>query len=141
MKNALRAFGLIALVAVIGFSMAACDSGGGGDSTSSALDGVWELSSNGYQINIKGNTGYIKSFGNNTWALTAESKGNVRIGDPDTRNIKSAGNNTWTAETLLYYASGATQWTDCKLTLSADGSSLTFYRPKATSVYVTYTRR
>jgi len=32
MKNMVKLFGVIALVAVIGFSMAGCDTGGGGGS-------------------------------------------------------------------------------------------------------------
>jgi len=36
MKNTIKVFGLIALVALIGFSMPACSSGGGDDSSSSS---------------------------------------------------------------------------------------------------------
>jgi len=51
MKNVLKAFGIIALVAVIGFLMAACGDGGGGDNnnnnnngtvTATSLYGTWE---------------------------------------------------------------------------------------------------
>ena len=43
MKNVLKLFGIIALAAVIGFSMAACDNGdnGGGDGNDGSLNGTW----------------------------------------------------------------------------------------------------
>ena len=59
MKNTLRVFGIIALVAVIGFSMAACgddDSGGGNDIT--ILNGTWNKLP--YQIIITGKNWTIK---------------------------------------------------------------------------------
>jgi predicted small secreted protein len=44
MKNVLKAFGIIAIVAVIGFSMAACsnDDGGGGSDGSQYFFGTWK---------------------------------------------------------------------------------------------------
>jgi len=55
MKNVFKTFGVIALVAVIGFS--ACDTGGGGDNTPplSAFAGTWNAS-NGRSIHINGNS-------------------------------------------------------------------------------------
>ena len=42
MKNTLKLFGIIVLVAVIGLSMVACsDDGGGGSGADSALNGTW----------------------------------------------------------------------------------------------------
>jgi len=43
MKNIFKVFGIIALLAVIGFSMSACDNGGGGGGGSgSGLVGLWQ---------------------------------------------------------------------------------------------------
>jgi len=50
MKNVVKAFGIIALVAVIGFSMAAC----GGDDDDGVNIADFEIS-NGVLINYKGN--------------------------------------------------------------------------------------
>jgi len=54
MKNVLKAFALVALVAAIGFSMAACDDdGGGGGGGSGSLSGTrwkYDVSSGGYTV-------------------------------------------------------------------------------------------
>ena len=46
MKRTVKLFGIIAAVAVIGFSMAACDNNGGGGGVPSALVGTWEGTNN-----------------------------------------------------------------------------------------------
>ena len=55
-KNKFKLFGIIAAVAVIGFSMAACEvevnSGGGGRGVPAALLGVWEPTGGGTSFEI-----------------------------------------------------------------------------------------
>ena len=46
MKNKVKIFGIIAIVAIIGFSMAACDSGGdsgGGSDPALKFEGMWKM--------------------------------------------------------------------------------------------------
>ncbi|WP_461247712.1 hypothetical protein, partial [Treponema sp. R6D11] len=59
MKNFFKVLGVIALVAVIGFSMAACgsyddDSGGGGSLEGGGLSGTWVSDWNGNTITFSG---------------------------------------------------------------------------------------
>jgi hypothetical protein len=53
MKNAIKLFRIIALVAVIGFAVAACK--GGGDSKSGALNGTYEGGPLGLSLTFSGN--------------------------------------------------------------------------------------
>jgi len=137
MKNVFK----IALVAVIGFSMAAlsltgCDLSDlfGDDNTDSttSLDGVWGDSS-GMRITVSGNTAVINAFGslNPLWT-DAKNKNHITVGGQYWRTINSTGNLTWSGEQLLVsynslspnVATG-TKWGNATFTLSADGQTLT----------------
>jgi hypothetical protein len=140
MKNFTKLFGIIALVALIGFSMAGCDIGGdNGDKgtpttqTNYSLDGTWK-SARGWQITIKGTSGTISSLGSPitppSWE-DAVNKNMVKIGDQFWRNITSTGNLTWSGQELIVqnYTSTpnvaiGTSWTNCTFTMSADGQTL-----------------
>ena len=50
MKNTIKLFFIIAIAAIVGFSMIAC--GGGGDSYDSALNGTWtDVNGDGFRMN------------------------------------------------------------------------------------------
>ena len=90
MKNFFKLFGIIALVAVIGFSTTACDngngdSGGGG----SSLNGTWLSGNKKLVIN---NTSYTLWYNN-----APEEKGefNTNNGSVTTRTTEVYFNNTW----------------------------------------------
>ena len=56
MKNSIKLFGIIAMVAIIGFSMTACDNGstgGGGGKVPEALRGNWLRDSEGTERHLK----------------------------------------------------------------------------------------
>jgi hypothetical protein len=149
MKNLLKLIGIIALAAVIGFSIAACGSSGnptgtGGTYTETytetynvtydgSLDGVWEAG--GFQITISGNAGVFSSFGtpdasSSVWN-DAISKNFVKIDDQYWRNITSTDNLTWSGQALTVSyntsspnAATGTGWRDCTFTMSADGQTI-----------------
>jgi hypothetical protein len=151
MKNLFKVFGamrsiaIIALVAVIGFLMAACDifdDDDSGDTVNTSLNGVWE--SNGIQITVSGSTGVITQF-NTTSAIwnDAKNKGYVNVGDQVWRNLTSTGNLTWSGQDLRvqHYTSSPnvavnTIWGDTTFTMSANGQTLT-----VNSGGVTWTRK
>jgi len=132
MKSIVKLIGLIALVAIIGFSMAACATGNGG-TTSYSLDGVWERSG-GRQITVSGNTGVFSSFENNPRAIMQDAinKGYYALGGQVWRNLASTGNLTWTGLYLAVQDNDSspnvvtgTIWFNCTFTLSANGQTLT----------------
>ena len=135
MKNIFKCFGFIVLVALIGFSMAACDNG----TTSYPIDGVWERNSSsggisGERVTVSGSTGVIINLINNPNALTQDAinKGYLEIGTQYWQEITSTGNSTWSGKqfSIQYYASspnvaiGPGQ-VDCTFTMSSDGGTLT----------------
>jgi hypothetical protein len=67
MKNTFNFWGIIALVAVIGFAMAACDNGGGGDGDNAFLGDKLEFS--GQQVYTENQTGIGVSYQNFTGTL------------------------------------------------------------------------
>jgi hypothetical protein len=147
MKSLFKVFGIIALVAIIGFSFAACSdddgggtggggggTGGGGNTTTYSLDGVWEFS-DGTQINASGSTGIVKTFGSDfsgSYPLftDAKNKGYIQIGSQFWRNLTGTGNLAWSGQELLVTWSGnsnnatGTSWGNCTFTMSADGQTL-----------------
>ncbi|GBU27115.1 hypothetical protein R84B8_00992 [Treponema sp. R8-4-B8] len=152
-KTILRIVGIIALVAVIGFSMVACDDGTGnndnGDGTGSnssntSINGAWrEVSggvASGMLVTIEGSNGFFTQV-TGDW-LKARDKGNITIGDVFIRNIASTGNRTWSCQNIL--VNGTTyalaNWADGTLTLSTDGNTLTKNTPTSGTPVITYSR-
>jgi len=136
MKNVLKLFGIIALVAIIGFSMAACDidedNDDNGTPTIQSLDGIWERSG-GMQITISGSAGVINAFGNlNALWTDAKNKNYIKLGDQHWKTITNTGNLTWSGQQLgaSYNTSSpnvatGTGWVNCTFTMSANGQAVT----------------
>jgi hypothetical protein len=129
MKMVLKVLGLIALVAIIGFSMAACDDGngsggtgggnggntqnpggggtnpGGGSSPSTySIEGNWaEHIDNyvGFVIKISGSTGVFTQLNkvSGLWQ-NAVDKGYIKVGDQRIRNLIKTGDQTWSCKML-----------------------------------------
>ena len=122
MKNAInvplvRLFGIIALVAVIGFSMVACGgdddntggNGGGGGGlpvTQESLQGTWKATFSANSWNQ-----YV--FSGNTYAFTRDNNGNTDGGHSGTFTIEVNALNTSVYEIHTSWDSGALF---CKLT-------------------------
>ena len=118
MKNLAKLFGIIAFVALIGFSMIACDNG----TTGGGLNGTWRepsgdriVFSNGsftmIDNNVEAYKGTYRTSGNNITLTLTQAKGS-RIG-PASAGISQ---NSWYNESQLrqaminyYISQGATQ--------------------------------
>jgi len=134
MKNLFKLIGFIALVTLIGFSIAACIDLN--DETTS-LDGVWVNGSGYMTVTVSGNKGIISSINAakaNELFADAVKKDHVKVGDQWWRNLTSEGNLTWSGQQLniLYYnskptVSEGTTWGDTQtITMSADGQTIEF---------------
>ncbi|GBU29595.1 hypothetical protein R84B8_03168 [Treponema sp. R8-4-B8] len=139
----IRKICVIALVAVIGFSLAACDFIGGDDDDNNnvniSLNGAWKQDSSGTITTIVDRDGFITQI-SGAWQ-SVKNAGNITIGSKFFRNITKTGNNTWSCETLIYNTSTfATSWTNSTITLSANGKTFTENIPSLNNLIVTYTK-
>jgi len=150
MKNLVKLVGVIALVAVIGFTgcstipeLMTVNYPGGTTSAGiaqSPLDGVWvETSQWTRTITVSGNTGVFTSFGTNALVRDAVNKGFYKIGGIYLRNITKTGDLTWTCQELGVDGSDSNatgvRWLDYTITLSADGQTFQI------GSFVTFARR
>ncbi|MDR0670041.1 MAG: hypothetical protein LBF95_08160 [Treponema sp.] len=135
MKNFFNLFGIIALVAVIGFSMAACDDGDGG-----LIDGVWDRGD--IVVTIDGSSGVFTEVKSNSGWLPLLNNGTISIGGRKFRNITYRNHQTWSGQELTYPSNSSTSWEDgTTFTLSNGGQTLQVVTPNTTSPSTTYTRR
>ncbi|MDR0447845.1 MAG: hypothetical protein LBH07_04170 [Treponema sp.] len=154
MKKILKLFGFITLVALITFSMVACDDGGGtggggGGGSGYSLNGVWVENRSGEQITASGSTSVISRLGSyGALGTDAVSKGYIKIGVQVWRSLTSTGNLTWSGQSLLVdYNTNAptvalgTSWGNATFTMSANGQTLTVSGRDTSGTYTnTYTR-
>jgi len=149
MKKIFKLIGIIALAAVIGFSMAAC--GGGGDDDDdydpSSLNGVW-VSGNDWQYTISGSTATISRISTDNLSTlwkSAVTQKLVKVGDKYLWDITSTDYLTWSAEMLLVTSRASspndatgTSSKNVTITLSSDGKSLNI---SGTDITGTWTRK
>jgi hypothetical protein len=112
MKNTVKLFGIIAFVAVIGFSMAACDDGskddnGGGNSS---LNGTWVNTAEGIKIvlnngaitmsndNVEMMKGTYSTSGSNMTVTYTQVTAAIFGGDPSEMGLSAS---TWYTEQQL----------------------------------------
>jgi len=133
MKNVFKMIGVITVMAIIGFSFAACGGGDDGDDDI-GLDGVWRWPSVGIRITVKGNKGVWTDFPTYPDALTQSSmdKGYIKKGGTFWKDLTSTGSLKYSGQqAMATYNSSApnvatgTSWGDRIFTLSADGKTLT----------------
>ena len=146
MKAIRRIAGIVALAAIIGFSFAACDDGGG---PNLSIEGVWE-SSGGARVTVSGTSGTRTAWGNlNPLGEDARNKGMITLNMQWWRNISSTGDLRWSGQVrhITYNTSApnvatGTAWSNCTFAMSADGNTLTISSTADTGAYSTaYTRR
>jgi len=140
MKKLIKLFGIIAFVAVIGFSMAACKD----IDSSQSINGTWESNNGtGTRVSVSGDKGVIKTLGSYSALWTnAVSKGYVKVGSTFWQDLTRTSDYTWSGKELLVQyntsspnvATGTTYSSPFTFTLSADGKTLTTY-------YTTWTRK
>ncbi|MCL2806380.1 MAG: hypothetical protein FWD26_10625 [Treponema sp.] len=124
MKKAFKLFGTIALIAIIGFSMAACDL------DLDDLNGVWQTSG-GWRVTISGSTGIVNAFGS-VGPLTQDAinKGYILIGSTDIRYITKTSDLTWSGQVkVVTYTNNpnvatGTDWINCTIVMSADRQTI-----------------
>jgi len=147
--NIIKTIGIIALVAIMGFWFAACDDGSdNGDGNKHSIDGVWRSNNNGNIHTINGSTGiYSQIPTTNTLWTSAINQSFISIGGESYRNLTSSGNLTWTGQNraVLYNSNNlnvatGTEWTNCTLTLSADGQTIQYSAPGTDTPNLTLTR-
>jgi len=117
MKNLSKLFGIIAFVAVIGFSMISCDL----DKDEGDLNGVWVRDGGDIVITINGSNGIFIEINTGMWK-TVQTNGLVSIGDKKFRNIKRTGSFRWSGEELHYAQSeNITGWFECTIGMGTSG--------------------
>jgi len=137
-KTILRIVGIVAFVAVIGFSMTACDNGGEGSNLIdyTSLNGIWSTTSSSGMtrtITINGNSGIYTNITNPTSNYQeAISSGLIKLGSTKClQKLTSTGNLTWFGQTLILVTTITTTTTQstrydyCNITMSADGKTFT----------------
>jgi len=137
--------GIIAIVAVIGISMAACDSGS--KDSGPSLNGTWEGS--GLIINVSGSTGTVRTFVSlGTLWQSAYDQGYIYTGMEIWRNLNNTDTYTWSGQVRLVsyntsrpgFATG-TSWTNATFTLNGSTLSIRGTPSGGSSLNETYTRR
>jgi ABC-type phosphate transport system substrate-binding protein len=135
MKNLVKWFGFIALVAIIGFTMAGCvintgDGGSGGNETpNTSLNGYWLNNNDGTTIRINGSTGVFTQMSSTPHIQSAVNKGLIKIGDEFFRRLSKTGDLTWTGQVIAYYYQNSpnnivrVDYAYITLTMNRDGKS------------------
>jgi hypothetical protein len=140
MKSIIKMLGIIAFVAIIGFSMLACiidTSGGNGDTATpnTSLNGVWKFgdTSGGWTVNINGSTGTLTQVGVDSAVMQdAVRKGYFNVGDQWFRNISKTGDLKWSCQYKLVLSydmvvAVGTDWKNCTITMNSNGKTIEVY--------------
>ena len=123
MKNLKKLLGIIAFVAVIGFSMVGCDLNN--DNFEQGLNGDWERAGL-YVVTFNNGNGVFKEMIGGIW-LSGKNAGHINIGEQCYRNFSSSGDNKWTGEIRIYNTASphnTLRWENCTITLSENGQTL-----------------
>ena len=122
MKNFVKWFGIIAFVAIIGFSFVGCDLLG---NDYEKLNGDWERVGE-YVVIFNDGKGTFKELNGGIW-LEAKSSGQISIGEQCYRDFIKSEDNKWTDEIRIYnsYSPHETLWWEsCTITLNTNGQTL-----------------
>jgi hypothetical protein len=122
MKNAIKLFGIFALVVIIGFSMIGCKM----DNEYELINGDWDFG--GVIVTITNDKGVFKEITGGNW-LVALEKGNISIGDMKIRKILKLETPLrwqWQERQISSDGSGTlADWVYTSVDLSKDGNTLT----------------
>ena len=130
-------FGVIALVAVIGFSMVGCDLD---DGNSDLLNGVWDRGD--IVVTFSGSTGVFTEIKTNssTW-IPLLNNGTISIGDRKFRNITYENKLKWTGQELAVPSGSTTSTTWENATLTISGQTLRVETENVIIPVTTYTKK
>ncbi|MDR2717187.1 MAG: hypothetical protein LBB89_03865 [Treponema sp.] len=129
MKNTIKLFGIVAIVAAVGLLVVSCLT----VPTNTSIDGVWDRGD--IVITISGDTAVFTQFNQNYRHIEVVNIGMVNIGDQNIRNIKRVGYYSFTGE-LLYILSDkdssgeiirytGLDWRNCTISVSTSGKIMT----------------
>jgi hypothetical protein len=155
MKTTMKLFGIIALVAVIIFTLGSCvinvpDDNGGGDTPNTSINGTWEES--GFIISISGTSGVIQRLPNfyyGGYTQSAIDKQYFKVGTQWFRNISKDNylERTWSGQMILINHNGdnatGTSWSQTgTFTMDSNGKTFVFSSTASSGPYSrTYTRQ
>jgi hypothetical protein len=126
MKNFFKLFGIIALVAVIGFLMVGCetetdtdtDDGNGG-----LLNGVWNRGD--IVVTFNGSNGVFTEVNSDSSWQSFLDNNIIRIGDRKFRNITYKNNLTWKGQELGYViGTDDTGWKNTTITMHSGDNTI-----------------
>jgi hypothetical protein len=131
MKNIIKLIGIIALVALIGFSFAACDND---TTTTYSLNGTW--STGEATVDIDGNFGILRYVTTESaiWNSVI-SQGYINIGGQLMKNLSKTGDSIWTGQIAVVRYGGdpnvatGVEWHDFTITMYANGQTFSSYTP------------
>ena len=127
MKKISKLIGVIAFIAVIGFSMIACGDDGQGD----LLNGVWDRGD--IVVTFSGSAGVFTEIKSGGWQ-TIQNSGGIMIGDRKFRNITYDNNLKWTGQELHQEL----RWENTTITIS--GQTLRVETVNVSPSVTNYTR-
>ena len=120
MKNTIKLFRFVILIAAIGFLSAGCLTTG---KVNTSLEGVWGRED--IVITITGESGVFTQINPNAHWHIALSNGSVRIGDLKFRNIVQTGHLKWTTDELsINIGNYTTSWKNSTITMDESGQTI-----------------
>jgi hypothetical protein len=128
MRNLVKWFGIVAFVAIVGFSLTSCIINVPDDKPNTSLDGTWRRG-DGPVYSINGSTGVFTQM---NWPLyqNAANKGYISIGGPAFRYLSKTGDRTWTGQLMMveFYTNApnvavSSSWENTTITMAANGQT------------------
>ena len=144
MKNTVKVFGIIAIAAIIGFSMLSCNFFKDDDDDSFSLNAEWAASN--FAIRINGSTGVFTQINSGSGWDRVRDNGDISIGDQFLRNIQPSNEELrWTGQARIYGSSSyrVTGWTDVSIVMDSNGQTMRVhsYASNVVTDFITFTRR
>ena len=129
MKNLLKHFRIIGIIAIVGICFINCEND---DGDGYLLDGLWDRGDivvHFYSVN-----GYFKSINSNSvW------NGKISIGSNKFRYITYRDNRTWTGKELVYNENTQKKdWVDTKITMDDDTDTIRIVTEKVITIDPVY---
>jgi hypothetical protein len=124
MKNFIKRFMSVALVAMISFSVFGCILEV--DNDYGSLNGDWERPGQ-YVVTFNNGNGSFKECLGGIW-LEAKNANQIKIGEQCYRNFVKDGDKKWKGEIRIYNSFSPHQtlyWEECTLALNSNGQTLT----------------
>ena len=135
-------FGVAALVVAVGFLTVGCKIDDSIDERDyEMLNGIWDRGD--IVVTFNKDTAVFTQINSNSGWETVLKRGHIKIGDKKFRNIIKSGNLQWTAQQLTFDTTTfvVSNWSDCTITMAADGQTFQVYDPDTVSTNRVYTKK